>query len=275
MQVHALNKTPCLLAYHHRRLSWTHRSCYTDYRPQSKKPLNQIIHGTNYLNIGRLKNLKKHVTPRHDHTPSPHTFWPVRRKRPQKTQRSIPKKIKNTVHNTTNNQIFSDKRIPHPRAPSTTAQNTKPRHGKAIKLFKPEKKRARRSNWWSVQLTVSSLEGKPKWSPTNFASGGSPTSDPPPCLPTSQPLRYSYITDSSLLQSTIKTQKSTFSFGFVAHHRCVTSSCCLSFLPLLGSRCVRGTNRNEKREYSLVSDILDRWQVEGWSVNYEYFTYDN
>jgi hypothetical protein len=28
----------------------------------------KIIDGTNYLNIGRLKNLKKHVTPRHDYS---------------------------------------------------------------------------------------------------------------------------------------------------------------------------------------------------------------
>jgi hypothetical protein len=34
----------------------------------------KIIDGTNYLNIGRLKNLKKYVIPRRDHTPSPHTF---------------------------------------------------------------------------------------------------------------------------------------------------------------------------------------------------------
>jgi hypothetical protein len=102
-----------------------------------------------------------------------------------------------------------------------------------------------------------------------------PPQDPPPCLPTSQPLRYSYITDSSLLQSTIKTQELTSSFGFVAHHRSVTSSCCLSSLPLAGSRCVRGRKRNGKQEYCLVSGILGRWQVEGWGVNYEYSTYGN
>jgi hypothetical protein len=34
----------------------------------------KIIHGTNYLNIGGWKNLKKNVTPHLDRTPSPHTF---------------------------------------------------------------------------------------------------------------------------------------------------------------------------------------------------------
>jgi len=86
-----------------------------------------------------------------------------------------------------------------------------------------------------------------------------PPQDPPPCLPTSQPLRYSYITDPSLLQSTIKTQELTFSFWFVAHHRTVTCACCLSTLLLVGSHYVRGRKRNGKREYYLVSGILGRW----------------
>jgi len=48
---------------------------------------------------------------------------------------------------------------------------------KRYQVIKTKKqKKARRSNWWNLQLTVSSVEGRPKWSPTNFASGGSPTS---------------------------------------------------------------------------------------------------
>ncbi len=99
-----------------------------------------------------------------------------------------------------------------------------------------------------------------------------PPQDLPPCLPTSQPLRYSYITDPSLLQSIIKTQELTFSFWFVAHHRTVTSACCLSAL-LVGSHCVRGRKRNGKREYYLVSGVLGRWQRERWGANYEYLIY--
>jgi hypothetical protein len=59
-------------------------------------------------------------------------------KNPQKTQRKIPKKIRNAIHNTTNDQIFSNKRIRSPPAPSPMAQNTKPRHGKDIKLLNQE-----------------------------------------------------------------------------------------------------------------------------------------
>jgi len=98
---------------------------------------------------------------------------------------------------------------------------------------------------WQCPCWKESQSGAPPILPI-LPAADLPPQDPPPCLPTSQPLRYSYITDSSLLQSTIKTQKPTFSFGFVAHHRWVTSSCYLSSLPLPGSRCVRGTKRNGK-----------------------------
>ncbi len=83
------------------------------------------------------------------------------------------KKIRNIVHNITNDQIFPDKRISRTPAPSTIAQNSKPRHGKDTKLLKPEK---RRSNWWSLQLIMSLLEGRLKSSPNNFANNGSRTS---------------------------------------------------------------------------------------------------
>jgi len=56
------------------------------------------------------------------------------------------KKTRNTLHKTTNDQIFSNNLISCPPAPSPTAQNTKPRHGKDTKLLKPEKRRARRSS---------------------------------------------------------------------------------------------------------------------------------
>jgi len=121
----------------------------------------------------------------------------------------------------------------------------------------------------------------PRWkegqsgAPPILPTADLPPQDPLPCLPTSKPLRYSYITDSSLLQSTIKTQELTCSFGFVAHHRSVMSFCWLSSLPLMGFHCVRGKTSNRKRECCLVGGILGRWQVEGWGVNYEYSTFDN
>ncbi len=134
------------------------------------------------------------------------------------------------------------------------------------KLLKPKKEEQEEATDGACNLQCPRWKEDQSRAPPILPAADLPPQDPPPCLPTSQPLKYSYIMDSSLLQSTIKTQELTFSFGFVAHHRSVTSSCCFSPLPLAGSRCVRGRKRNGNREYCLVSGILGRWQVEGWGV---------
>jgi hypothetical protein len=147
---------------------------------------------------------------------------------------------------------------------------------KDTKLLKPKnKKKQEEATDETCNLQCPQWKEGQSGAPPILPAVDLPPQDPTPCLPTSKPLRYSYITDSSLLQSTIKTQEVTFSFGFVGHHRSVTSSCCLSFLPLVGSHCVHGRKRNRKRKCCLVSGILGRWQVEGWGVNYEYSTYSN
>jgi len=91
---------------------------------------------------------------------------------------------------------------------SPTAQNTKPRYGKDTKLLKPEKKKEQEK----------AIDGAcnfqcPRWresqsgAPPILPTVDLPHQDPPPCFLISQPLGYNYIMDSSLLQSTIKTQE--------------------------------------------------------------------
>jgi len=70
------------------------------------------------------------------------------------------KKTKNTFHNITNDQIFSDNLILCPPAPSPTTQNTKPRHGKDTKLLKINKKMKSNKKQLLELATYNVLVGK-------------------------------------------------------------------------------------------------------------------
>jgi hypothetical protein len=73
-----------------------------------------------------------------------------------------------TVHNTKNDQIFSDKRIPHPTALSPMAQNTKPRHGKDTKSLKPEKKKSKKKQLMELATYAVLVGRKAKVQPHQF-----------------------------------------------------------------------------------------------------------
>jgi hypothetical protein len=129
----------------------------------------KIINGTNYLNIGRLKNHKKHVPPRHDHTPSPLHFDHSDKNDHKRRKEVYPKKKKkNAVHNTTNDQFFSNKCILHPPTPSPIAQNTKTEAWKKYQVIKIRKKKRKKKQPMEL-ATYSVLIGrKAKVEPHQF-----------------------------------------------------------------------------------------------------------
>ncbi len=80
-------------------------------------------------------------------------------------------KKRNPQHNKWPN--FLKQTYSKPSRTVTNGAKYKTKAWKRYQVIKP--RRARRSIWWSLQLTMSSLKGRPKWSPTNSTNDGSPT----------------------------------------------------------------------------------------------------
>ncbi len=114
-----------------------------------------------------------------------------------------------------------------------------------------------------MQLTVSSLERRPNWSPANSANGGSPTlgSSSMPTNITAPKIQLYHA-----LLSTTKHQKSkrTEILLWICRPPSLRYVLLLSlFSPFASSRFVRGRKRHGKRESCLVSGILGRlpWRL--------------
>jgi hypothetical protein len=91
---------------------------------------------------------------------------------PMKTSTKVTKKHTEkkgtTLHNTINDQIFSDNLIPRPPAPSPTAQNTKQRHGKDTELLKPGKKKSKKKQLLELATSSALVGKKAKLEPRQF-----------------------------------------------------------------------------------------------------------
>jgi len=77
-------------------------------------------------------------------------------------------KIRNTIHNTTNDQIFLDKCILRPPAPSPTAQNRKSRYGKDSKSLKLEKKKSKKKQLMELATYIVLVGREAKVEPHQF-----------------------------------------------------------------------------------------------------------
>jgi len=77
-------------------------------------------------------------------------------------------KIRNTIHNTTNEPIFLDKHIPRPPAPSPMAQNRKSRYGKDTKSLKLEKKKSKKKQLMELATYIVLVRREAKVEPHQF-----------------------------------------------------------------------------------------------------------
>jgi hypothetical protein len=141
MQVHALNKTPCLLVYHRSYLSWTHRLLSPAKKHTPRRESQRELWPDNVL------VLLEHF----DHSEKVH-------KRHKEAYRKKQETHSTTQQMTKFSRATLFRALPHPHQ-RRKIQN---RGMEKIPGYLNQKKI---SGCWSLQLTVSSLERRPNWRP--------------------------------------------------------------------------------------------------------------